>query len=471
MGLITWIKAVWNKLFRREIEERFDTDLLLSDTMTKYIEQFENITAGNPPWIDPEDDIESINFAGFIDDVTAGLVTLDIGIEMPDTPRGQYLQKQADYILQVINDKTSEALGNCGIMFKPNGRNVDYVEPGSFAPTETDSNGNILGCVFQTQTTKKDYTYTRLEWHRFEGEDENRVYRISNYAYKSRKPLNSHLNIGDPCSLKEVPEWAHLEPEMAVENIDRPLFAYFKNPAPNRIDRTSPLGVPIWHNALNELKALDVAWSRKKAEVEDSKHMTFVPESAIMYADQHKQKLPRFVKGLQMSGGTENEKVDEHVATLLTEQRIADINSILALISTKCGYSQGMFVLDEKTGMMTATQVEADDQETIRTIKNIRDGLRDSLNNLFYAVNAMADYYTLLPAEDWQTLEEGIVYNFGDITYSYEADKETWWKYVIQNKVPAWLYFVKFEGYSEQEAKALVSEAEPKEPTLFGQEE
>ena len=55
--------------------------------------------------------------------------------------------------------------------------------------------------------------------------------------------------------------------------------------------------------------------------------------------------------------------VYEHVSTLLTEQRIKDINSILAMISTKCGFSQGMFVLDEKTGMMTATQVEADDQK------------------------------------------------------------------------------------------------------------
>ena len=48
MGLITWIKAVWNKLFRREIEEKFDTDLLLSDTMTKCIEKFYNTTAGKP---------------------------------------------------------------------------------------------------------------------------------------------------------------------------------------------------------------------------------------------------------------------------------------------------------------------------------------------------------------------------------------------------------------------------------------
>ena len=470
MGLINFIKAVWNKLFKREIEERFDTDLLLSDTMTAWIDKFEHITAGKPEWIDPEDDIESINFAGFIDDVTAGLVTLDIGIEMPDTPRGQYLQEQADYILQVINDKTSEALGNCGLMFKPNGRNVDYVEPGSFAPTETDSNGNILGCVFQTQIGRKDTTYTRLEWHRFEGEDENRVYRITNYAYK-KKGTGANTSIGDPCPLTEVREWADIQPDVALANIERPLFAYFKNPAPNRIDRTSPLGVPIWHNALNELKALDIAWSRKKAEVEDSKHMTFVPESAIMYAEQHKQKLPRFVKGLQMGGGMDDEKVDEHVATLLTEQRIADINSILALISTKCGFSQGMFVLDEKTGMMTATQVEADDQETIRTIKNIRDSLRDTLNNLFYGMNIMADLYSALPAEDWQTIEDSIVYNWGDITYSYNEDKANWWKYRIQGDVPPWMYYTKFEGLSESEAKAMVAEATPKEPTLFGEEE
>ncbi len=467
MGLITWIKAVWNKLFRREIEERFDTDLLLSEPMLKWIGKFENITSGRPEWVDPEDDIESINFAGFIDDVTAGLVTLDIGIEMPDTPHGRYLQKQADYILQVINDKTSEALGNCGLMFKPNGTNVDYVEPGCFAPTEIDSNGNILGCVFQTQTKLKDFTYTRLEWHRFDEDGENRVYRITNYAYKS---MNGN-SIGDPCKLSEVTDWANIQPDITLENIERPLFAYFKNPAPNRIDRTSPLGVPIWHNVINELKALDVAWSRKSTEVEDSKHMTFVTETAIMYANQHDIKLPRFLKGLQMTGGVDDGKVNEHVATLLTEQRISDINSILALISTKCGFSQGMFVLDEKTGMMTATQVEADDQETIRTIKNIRDQLRNTLNNLFYGINVMADIYTSLPAEDWSTLEDRIVYNWGDITYSYNEDKANWWKYRIQGDVPPWMYYVKFEGMSEDDAKQMVAEAQPKEPTLFGNEE
>lgn len=472
MGLITWIKAVCNKLFKKEIEKRFKADIQLSDIMEKWIHDFYMITSGHPMWEDAKDDVESINFAAFIDDVTAGLVTLDIGIEMPGTLRGQWLQKQADYVLQVINDKVSEGLGNAGIMFKPNGTNIDYVEPGNFAPTESDSNGNILGCVFQSQIKRGDYTYTRLEWHRFEydtGEDgeERQIYCITNYAYKSRGS-----GIGDPCKLSEVREWAKLEEDVALENVDRPLFAYFKNPAPNRLDRTSPLGVPIWHNAMKELKDLDVAWGRKSGEVADSKHMTFLPQSVINYANQHDIKLPRWVRGVEMGVGvSEDNKIHEHVSTLLTEQRIKDINSILALISTKCGFSQGMFVLDEKTGMMTATQVEADDQETIRTIKNIRDQLKNALNDLFYVLNKMADLYSGIPAENWESIEPNIVYNWGDITYSYNEDKANWWKYRIQGDVPPYMYYMKFEGMNEDEARAMVEEAQPKDrPMMFDEE-
>lgn len=470
MGLITWIKAVWNKLFKREIKEKFNADILLSSEMENWIDKFNRITSGRPDWEDAEDDIESINFAGYIDDVTAGLVTLDAKIKMPDTPRGKLLQESADYVLQALNDKVSEALGNAGLMFKPNGKNIDYVEPGNFAPTDVDSNGNILGCVFQDQRKLGDYYYTRLEWHRFEDIGENHVYRITNYAYKS----TGVMGIGKPCKLSEVPDWAYLEEDIALLNIKKPLFSYFKNPVPNRLDRTSPLGVPIWHNCMKELKDLDVAWGRKSGEVQDSKHITFLPESVIRYADMHNIKLPRWVRGMQMGAGDGQEnQIHEHVSTLLTEQRIKDINSVLAMISTKCGYSQGFFVLDEKTGMMTATQVEADDQETIRTIKNIRDALQACLEDLFYALNVMADQYTTLPAEDWETLIDGTTFDFGNILYNYAEDKASWYQYVNQGYVPAYLYFAKFEGMSEDKAREMVAEAKTEnEPDdrLFGEE-
>ena len=186
----------------------------------------------------------------------------------------------------------------------------------------------------------------------------------------------------------------------------------------------------------------------------------------------HNVKLPRFLKGFQ-SGSTEDSEIREHVSTLLTEQRIKDINSILAMISTKCGFSQGFFVLDEKTGMMTATQVEADDQETIRTIKNIRDALQSCLENLLYALNVMTDQYTTLPAEDWEVLIDGTTFDFGNILYNYAEDKASWYQYVNQGYVPAYLYFAKFEGMSEDDAREMVEEAksenEPQEG-LFGEE-
>ena len=42
---------------------------------------------------------------------------------------------------------------------------------------------------------------------------------------------------------------------------------------------------------------------------------------------------------------------------------------------------------------------------------------------------------------------------------------------MTQGKAPAWMYFVKFEGMSEEEAKAMVEEAQSKEePGLFAEE-
>lgn len=41
----------------------------------------------------------------------------------------------------------------------------------------------------------------------------------------------------------------------------------------------------------------------------------------------------------------------------------------------------------------------------------------------------------------------------------------------MQGKIPDWMYFKKFEGLSEDDAKAMVQEAQPKNrPMMFGEE-
>lgn len=455
----------------REAESVFGVDLDTSSAMDAWIDRFYRITEGRPDWLDPEDDIISMNFAEFINQVTSGLVTLDIDVRLPDTPRGRYLQEVADYALKSIDETVSAALGNVGVMYKANGETVDYVMPGNYLITDANSNREPLGCIFLEKKKIGRKWYTKYEWHRYEMDGNRKLYRITNVCYGS----DSERGRGKQCPLASVPDWSRLEPDAYLEYIERPLFGFYRNPKPNFMDRSSPLGLPLWANCINELRDLDIAWSRKSTEVQDSKHMTFVPEQAVMYAKQNGLTLPRFLKGLQTTNGTIGGEIHEHVAALLTDQRIQDINATLAMISTKCGFDQGFFVLDEKTGQITATQVEADDQSTIRTIKNLRDPLRSAFEDMLYAASKFADLYTDLPAESWTNsiseLRENITFNWGDITYNYEEDKASWWKYRVQGDVPAWMYYEKFEGMSEDEAKAMIEEAKIKEPTLFGEEE
>ena len=78
-----------------------------------------------------------------------------------------------------------------------------------------------------------------------------------------------------------------------------------------------------------------------------------------------------------------------------------------------------------------------------------------ALTDLCDALSKFADLYDYAPVGTYE-----LKFDFGDITYSYEEDKATWWNYVQQGKMPAWKYFVKFEGMTEEEAKELLLEAQ-----------
>lgn len=464
MGFIGWLKGVIGRMFKKEdARKTFDTDIILSAEMERTIALWYYIVGGRPYWVSKDDDIDTINFAKFVTADTAKKICLDIDINVDGSARAEYLQSVINAFKNVLRDKVEDACALGGIMFKPNGNYgtacIDYVQAGDFLVTETNANGNIRGAIFFDYYQMGEKYYTRLEYHRFE----NELYLITNKAFKSdRKDI-----LGKEVSLDKVEAWANMEEEVSIQNVDKPLFAYYKMPYNNTIDYNSPLGVSVFSNAIKELRDLDIAWSRKGGEIEDSKHMTFVGPSALQYAKQKDIKLPRFVHPIDLNADIVNETVHEHVATLLTEQRITDINSILSMISTKCGFSQGAFVLDRKTGQITATQVESDDRETIETIKDMRDALKETIDQLIYGLSVYADLYNLAPVGYYETS-----YGFADLTYSYDEDRNRWLQYATQGKVPFWLYLVKFEGMSEEEAKEVcrLAREENKSEGLFDEE-
>lgn len=447
---------------RTDIGKTFGVELIQSSEMNAALTLWDNITSGRPPWLDPDDDVRTYNMGKHISDYRARLVCLDLGVALSGSPRADYLQTICNDLIKRLPDKVADAERLGGIAIKWNGSSWDFALPGEFGITKQDGNGNIVGAIFAEYITHGIDHYTRLEYHRFK----DGLYLVTNKAFRNRAMQNGQYTLGAEIPLTEVEEWAEMQPEVRIEQLETPLFAFFRLPGSNTIDQTSPLGMSAFANAIPELEALDMALSRKNGEVADSKHITFVGQAAIQYANAHSTKLPRFVQGLGV-GVDDKKPIAEHVPTMLTDARIKDINFDLSMAGVKCGFSEGVFVMDGQTGMITATQVESDDRDTIQTIKADRDALRCAVEQAIKGADALTTLLGAAPLGEYET-----TFNFGDITYNYEEDKASWKNYASQGWVPLWLYFTKFEGMSEEEAKKMVAEASAaeKEKGLFDQQ-
>lgn len=482
MGLITTIKMWIEMIFKSQAEKDFKIDVIESPVMEAITQKCANIYRGTPPWVDVKDGIKTINFSKSICSETARLATLAIGIQVDGSARAEWLQKKIDTMYSQIRTWVEYGCAYGTVFIKPNGTGFDHFTPLDVLLVDCD-NQEIRGIIFKDQYTQGDKTYTRLEYHRFVDSVVDGVevspYYISNRAYVS----DSADSIGKPISMSKT-KWADLMEETPPimkangESLDGPMFGVFRTPQANNIDQNTILGLPIYAEAIEELKDLDIAYSRNAGEIKDSQKIILaddrllMPDGTPIHAqtpeglarrrdDMH---LPHYVKNVY--GNDQKEFYQEITPQLNTDVRLTGINALLSQIGYKCGFSNGYFVFNEKTGMVTATQVESDDRRTIQLVKDVRDKLQSCMDGAIYALSVYADLYGLAPVGTYK-----VTYDFGDITYNYQEDKATWWSYVVQRKVPAWKYFVKFEGMTESEAKAMIKEAEPDEkPGLFEEE-
>lgn len=456
-------------IFKSKAKEEFGIEDISSDEVRRMIQRCVSVYKGEPDWLDGDDHIKTINFAKSICSETARLTTLAIGIRIDGSARGEWLQKQIDGIYFQLRNWVEYGCAYGIIILKPNGQSIDMYTPNQFIIT-AQQNGEITGIIFINQESddKNKKHYTRLEYHRFI----NAVYMVSNKCYVGE----SKNDMAKSVPINKTP-WSDLTEEVGIENIEKPLYGVLKTPHANNIDIESPLSLAIFSDALEELKDLDIAYSRNSKEIKDSKRTVLLDSDRLLPSGgrlrntisgfekaREELKLPDYVKNVYGNGREEFYR--EINPTLQTDARLTGINALLSQIGYKCGFSNGYFVFNESTGIQTATGVEAEQQRTIQFIKDCRDKLENCLDGLIYAQNVFADLYDLAPVGEYE-----VVYDFGDITYNEDEDRARWYGYVTANKVPFWYYLMKFEGFTEEDAKAVEAAAQPKEPMLFGDEE
>lgn len=447
----------WNYFESDKLYKAFNVEPCITDLERDCVREWKDIYIDQAPWIinsgntlqdyfdSTNNQLRSLSMAKSVCAEIARLTVLDIDIQVTGSER-------ADYIQHIINDMSDKlhniveltsALGYT--IFKPSEKSVDIFNAFNVIPIRYDGK-KLNECIFIDRINKGKDIYIRCEYHNYI--DEN-TYIIKNKAFISK--YNSFDMHQIP--LTALNEWQGIQEEINLKGCNHPMYSMFKMPNANNISIESNMPMSCYSGCVQQLEDLDYAYTNFAEEVYNSSKVLFVSQFILDNTKRRRVKLPRFVKGLEFGVGAEN-TIQEFNPEILVEKRRDQINLLLSFIGYKCGFSNGYFQFSEKTGLITATQIEAEQQQTINTIGSIRRELEFAMKELIECIDYLADLYSLAPKGKYESS-----FYFKDITSNFEEDRKRNIELVKCNILPKWKYLTEFEGYTEDEARKMVKEA------------
>ena len=451
--ILQWIREVWSKMISpNNVKSALRVDTVITPLMADALQKWSLMYINQSPWLST--DVKSLNLPAAIAAEISRAVTIEMEVSISGSPRADFLAEQMVPVLNSLRTYTEYSAAKGGLMFKPYIKGeyvcVDYVQADMFYPVAFDSNGNMTSCVFADQKVIGARYYTRLEYHAMTDEG----YRITNTAFESA----SRDTLGSQRSLGVISDWAELEPEAVIYNIDKPLFAYFKMPFVNNIDPTSPLGVSVYARAVTLIEQADKQWSDFLWEFESGRRALYTDPLAFGKDASGKPLLPdkRLYRLLDLQSKVDGRGLFEDWTPTLREVNMLNgLDAILKKIEFNCGLAQGT-ISDPSTVTLTATEIKMSKQRSYSTIVDTQKSLEDALEQLIYAMDVYVTLYNLAPVGEYET-----AYDFDD---SIVVDTETQFNQdqiaVTSGVMPKWVFLVRNYGLTEEIARQWVSETQ-----------
>lgn len=456
------IKKAVSKLFNKNsIQKELDIDVCISDEMAKAIELWSKMYKGEYEHIN-ESYPKTLNLASSISSEIARLVTVEFESEITGN---DYLNEQYQAFLKDIRQNVEYACAKGGVIFKPRLNNdsidIEVVHADKFLPVEYTKSGGVKSAVFIEYLVKGKCLYTRLEFHKFIKDNYyiyNSAYVQENYKYSNGDQLGRKINLTD------IEEWSSIDPVVCIDNIDKPLFVYFKIPMANSIDFDSPLGVSVYSRAINLIKEADYQYSRILWEFEGAELAIDVDVSALeVDTETGKVKVPNGKKRLYRTLNLSDEETKWKVYSpeIRDSSLFNGLNNILRKIEFNCGLAYGTLSDVQETDK-TATEIKSSKQRSYSTVKDIQNSLQDSLEELVCAMKNLASLYNLMDS-DYE-----ISFNFDDsLVLDKEAELLNMRNDVSAGILRPEIYLAKKYGVSEEDALKMMPEIDPVEKNPF----
>lgn len=460
MGLVNGIvNTVKRFFFPQAVAEReFGVSPAVSLTMEQHISLWYAMMVNTPPW--QNCDVKAVGLPAAICREVARPTLVEFTANITGSKRADYLSENFQTAKESFNRALELGLALGGVALKPYiyGDNmlVDVTGAAGFQPTKFDPSGRCIGGVFKDKPVKVNGAYyVRLESHELNGT----TYTIKNKAYYS----DSSGSVGADAQLTTIPEWADIEPEVTIENVDGPLFAYFKPPIANTADSNSMCGMSIYGDAatVELIKQADEQWERLRWEYKSSERKVLM-DGTSSTADMFNKRL------FEIGPFSPNGDFFQHIEPQIRDDAIyRGFQNTLRRVEFNIGLSYGD-ISDPQTIEKTATEIRSGKQRKYVLISSIQTALEHTFDALIYAMDVYASLYNLAPAGDYEA-----VYDWGDSILDDQETKDKEFARDMQLMAAGVLndFEVRMKYKNEDEATAKAALPKMQDMTTEGQGE
>lgn len=368
----------------------------ISDYYTRHIEPAKRIYQGKPPW-------RTVTNSGIKKKSRPRAMT-NMAKVICDKLATMTFSEQCDISVddEKYNDTVSEVLeNNCfwerfpeflsrsyalgggviKVYLEDNVIRLNYINADRFFPTKW-NNRQITEGIFCNDYVQNGFYYKLFEYHTLQSDG------VHIYHVLRRSDSRSYLGQEVPVS-ELFPE---LDYEMVFKGVQKPLFCYFKPAVGNNMVFDLPLGLPVFANSIDTLREIDVIFDSLEREFILGKKRIIIPSECVKstydsdgnevkYFDTDDEVYQAFnaddAPKLNISDNTQSLRVIEHVEALKLQ---------LNILSTQLGFSPGTLSFDSNSGVKTATEVAADEKDTLRTVQNNKNIISEVLESLATAI-------------------------------------------------------------------------------------
>lgn len=416
----------------KSIEQALHLLPIMSDKMEEAIDTWSKMYKNESPWLhepttgDPIK-IVSLGLASSIASEKARTATIEMktAITEPNRPvtendthvdrnatpvnRAEYLNKQYQLnLIPNIRRQLEYGIAKGGLVIKPyiyNGTELCFCfcQADEFYPISFDSNGKMTEAAFTEKIVSKNIAYTRLEYHKLD--QYSNTVTVINKAYKQINTNSNPSDLGTEIELNTVEQWATIQPEVTINNVDRLLFAYFRMPEANTIDSTSPLGVSAYSRAVSLIREADLQYSRLIWEYEGGQLAVDVDQDALKTVERtvngkvERVEAPNILQGRLFRKVDLNSEDTYNVFSpaLRDVSYVNGLNNILMRIEDVVGLSRGTFSDITRSEAKTATEMLIMRQRSYAANSDIQKALQSALEDTIYVMNVYATLYELAP--------------------------------------------------------------------------